>query len=99
MEFRSSLRVLQPRHDVVAVEQHHEMLCQVGQRVDHQLGFGEQHGSSLCDAEQCPNDRHVLVREIPRLCVFIESATSDDLGHRSANHRAAQFLLQQFDGV
>src|ERR1700685_1643995 len=67
MELGSSVSILQPRHDVVGIEQYHKMLRQVGQRVYHQLIFGKEHGPGLCDTEQRPDNCHVHVREIPRL--------------------------------
>jgi hypothetical protein len=44
-ELGSNVSILYPGHYVGGIEQYHEMLCQVGQRVHHQLIFGKQHGA------------------------------------------------------
>ena len=58
--------VVQVRHDVPGVEQHHQVLGQEPERVDLEVILGQKHRARLGDAETRPHDAHVDVVELRR---------------------------------
>jgi hypothetical protein len=73
---------------IVGIEQHHEMLRQIGERIDDQLVLGEQHGTGLSDTDDRSDDRHIDIRQIMRLFDFVEPTITGYLRHRRTNHSA-----------
>jgi hypothetical protein len=72
VKLRPIVGILYARHDVVGIEQHHEMLRQIGERIDDQFVLGEQHGTGLSDTDDRSDDRHIDIRQIMRLFDFVE---------------------------
>jgi hypothetical protein len=67
MKLGSIVGILYPGHDVIGIKQHHQVLSQIGKRIDNQLLFGEEQRAGLRDAKKRPYNRHIDVRQITGL--------------------------------
>src|SRR6516162_542311 len=80
-EFGAAIGVMQVDDNVGGVEQYDQVLCEVGNRIDLQIGITQQHGAGLGDAEQGADDREIDILQILRLAHTGYVAVARDLRH------------------
>ena len=65
-ELRPAVGVVQIDDDVGGIEQHDQVLREIGERVDAQIRVAQQHGAGLGDGEGSADHREIDIRQILR---------------------------------
>ena len=92
-EFGPAIGVVQIDDDVGGIEQHDQVLREIGDRVDMQVRVAQQHRAGLGDGEGRADDREIDIRQILRRADTGDVAVARDLRHRRAHDLGAGDLL------
>ena len=91
-ELGPAIGVVQIDDDVGGIEQHDQVLREIGDRVDAQIGIAQQHGAGLGDGEGSADDGEIDIRQIPRRADAGDIPVARDLRHRRAHDLGARDL-------
>ena len=84
-ELGPAIGVVQIDDNVGGIEQHDQVLREIGYRVDMQIRLAQQHGAGLGDGEGRADDREVHIRQIPRRADAGDISVAGDLRHDGAH--------------
>ena len=64
-ELRPAIGVVQIDDNVGGIEEHDQVLREVGDRIDAEVGIAQEDGAGLSDGERRAHDGEVHIRQIP----------------------------------
>jgi hypothetical protein len=84
-ELGPAVGVVQVDDDVVGIEKHDQVLREIGERIDPQIGIAQQHGAGLGDCEGPADHREVDIRQLRGRAHTGEITVARDLRHGRAH--------------
>ena len=84
-ELGPAIGVVQVDDNVGGIEEHDQVLREVGDAVDAEVGIAQEHGAGLCDGERCSDDGKIDIRQIPWRAHVSDIPVARDLRHGRAH--------------